>query len=103
MAADAIEVLRTLIFIQKEIPTRDGRWFFIRIMPYRTLEDRIEGLVITFINITDLKHAEIKLHETVQINRLLINSSSDAIIELSADFNILEFNREAENSFWKKP
>ncbi len=99
LAADAVEVLRTLIFIQKQIPTGDGRWFFIRIMPYRTLDDRIEGLVITFINITDLKHAEIKLHETVQINRLLINSSSDAIIELSADFTILEFNREAEKVF----
>ncbi len=101
LADDAIEVLRTLIFIQKQIPTRDGRWFFIRIMPYRTLDDRIEGLVITFINITDLKHAEIKLHETVQINRLLINSSSDAIIELSAEFNILEFNHEAEILFGK--
>ena len=101
LADDALEVLRTLIFIQKEIPTRDGRWFFIRIMPYRTLDDRIEGLVITFINITDLKHAEIKLNETVQINRLLINSSSDAIIELSADFNILEFNHEAEILFGK--
>ncbi len=51
LASDALEVLRTLVFIQKQIPTRDGRWFFIRIMPYRTLDDRIEGLVITFINI----------------------------------------------------
>ena len=101
LADDAIEVLRTLIFVQKQIPARDGRWFFIRIMPYRTLDDRIEGLVITFINITDLKHAEIKLNETVQINRLLINSSSDAIIELSDDFNILEFNHEAEILFGK--
>ena len=103
LAADAIEVLRTLVFIQKQIPTRDGRWFFIRIMPYRTLDDRIEGLVITFINISDLKRTEIKLHETDQINRLLINSSSDVIIELSADLNILEFNHEAEKSFRKKP
>jgi two-component system CheB/CheR fusion protein len=45
LADDALEVLRTLVFIQKQIPTRDGRWFFIRIMPYRTLDDRIEGLV----------------------------------------------------------
>jgi two-component system CheB/CheR fusion protein len=90
LADDASEVLRTLVFIQKQIPTRDGRWFFIRIMPYRTLDDRIEGLVITFINISDLKRAEIKLQEREQINRLLISSSSDVIIELSADLNILE-------------
>jgi two-component system CheB/CheR fusion protein len=101
LASDASEVLRTLVFIQKQIPTRDGRWFFIRIMPYRTLDDRIEGLVITFINITDLKLTEVKLHETEQITRLLINSSSDVIIELSTDLDILEFSREAEIFFEK--
>ena len=61
LAADASEVLRTLVFIQKQIATRDGRWFSIRIMPYRTFDDRIDGLVITFINISDLKQLEIKL------------------------------------------
>lgn len=101
LASDAVEVLRTLVFIEKQKPTRDGRWFFIRIMPYRTLDDRIEGLVITFINITDLKQTEVKLHETEQINRLLIKSSSDVIIELSADLDILEFSPEAEVFFGK--
>ena len=102
LASDALEVLRTLVFIQRQIPARDGRWFFIRIMPYRTLDDRIEGLVITFINISELKNVEVKLHETEQINRLLLNSSSDVIIELSTDFKILEFNPEAEKFFGKK-
>lgn len=102
LASDAIEVLRTLIFIQKQIPAKDGRWFLVRIMPYRTLDDRIEGLVITFINISDLKQTEIKLHETEQIKRLLINSSSEVIIELSTDFKILEFSPEAEKFFGKK-
>ena len=102
LAADALEVLRTLVFIQKQIPTRDGRWFFIRIMPYRTFDDRIDGLVITFINISDLKQVEVKLHETEQINRLLLNSSSDIIIKLSTDLKILEFNPEAEKFFGKK-
>jgi two-component system CheB/CheR fusion protein len=102
LATDALEVLRTLVFMQKQIPTRDGRWFFIRIMPYRTLDDRIEGLVITFINISDLKQVEVKLHETEQIKRLLMSSSSDVIIELSTDLNIMEFSPEAEKFFGKK-
>jgi two-component system CheB/CheR fusion protein len=102
LASDALEVLRTLIFIQKQIPTRDGRWFSIRIMPYRTLDDRIEGLVITFINITGLKQVEVKLHETEQMNRFLLNSSSDIIFELSTDLKILEFSPEAEKFFGKK-
>jgi two-component system CheB/CheR fusion protein len=102
LAADCIEVLRTLVFIQKPIPTKDGRWFSIRIMPYRTFDDRIDGLVITFFNISDLKKVEVKLHETEQMNRLLLNSSSDEIIKLSTDGKILEFNPEAEKFFGKK-
>jgi two-component system, chemotaxis family, CheB/CheR fusion protein len=102
LADDAMEVLRTLIFVQKQIPAKDGRWFTIRVMPYRTLDDRIDGLVITFINHSDLKHVELKLHETEQMNRLLLNSSSDIIIKLSSDWKILEFNHEAEKFFGKK-
>ncbi|MCK9423683.1 MAG: PAS domain-containing protein [Bacteroidales bacterium] len=102
LSADALEVLKTLVFIQKPIPTKDGRWFSIRIMPYRTIDDRIDGLVITFINISDLKKVELKLHETEQMNSLLLNSSSDIIIKLSTDGKILEFNPEAETFFGKK-
>jgi len=103
LAVDAIEVLRTLVFVQKQIPSKDEkRWFSIRIMPYRTFDDRIDGLVITFINITDLKQAEVKLHETEQLHRLLLNSSSDIILKLSTDWKILEFNHKAEKFFGKK-
>jgi two-component system CheB/CheR fusion protein len=102
LAADALEVLRTLIFIQKQISTKDGRWFSIRIMPYRTFDDRIDGLVITFINTSDIKQLEVELHETSQIHRLLLNSSSDVIIKLSTNSKILEFNPEAEKFFGKK-
>ncbi|TRZ74343.1 MAG: PAS domain S-box protein [Bacteroidetes bacterium] len=102
LATDALEVLRALVFIQKQIPAKDGRWFSIRIMPYRTFDDRIDGLVITFINLSDLKQVEVKLHETEQIHLLLLNSSSDVIIKLSPDWKILEFNPEAEKFFGKK-
>jgi two-component system, chemotaxis family, CheB/CheR fusion protein len=102
LSADALEVLRTLVFKQKQIPAKDGRWFSIRIMPYRTFDDRIDGLVITFVNNSDIKHLEGELLETDQMHRLILNSSSDVIIRLSADWKILEFNPEAEKFFGKK-
>ena len=43
------------------IVTNDQRWFNVRIMPYRTIDDRIDGLVITFTNITASKKLEIEL------------------------------------------
>jgi chemotaxis protein methyltransferase CheR/two-component system CheB/CheR fusion protein len=58
---DAKEVLRTLVFIEKQIQTRDGRYFKVRIMPYRTQDNVIAGVVITFIDITETKKLEAQL------------------------------------------
>ncbi|NTU68585.1 MAG: chemotaxis protein CheB [Chlorobiaceae bacterium] len=58
---DAKEVLRTLVFSEKQVPATDGRWFNVRIMPYRTQENRIDGLVITFNDISLAKHLEKQL------------------------------------------
>ncbi len=102
LAIDAAQVLNTLIFIQKQIPAVDNSWFLTRIMPYRTLDDRIDGLVITFINITDLKQTESKLGEAEQLNNFLLNSSSEILIKLSVERKILEFNPEAEKFFGKR-
>ena len=99
---DALKVLETLYFIKKQVSAKDGRWFSIRIMPYRTLDDKIDGVVITFFNISDLKEVEVKLHETEQMNHYLMNSTSEIIIKLSTDWNILGVNLAAEKFFGKK-
>ena len=58
---DARKVLRALTSIEKQVGARDGRWFNVRIMPYRTLDDRLDGVVITFTDITAGKRLEAKL------------------------------------------
>ena len=60
---DAFQVLKSLKFIETATETNDGRWFNVRIMPYRTLNDQIDGLVITFSDITIAKKIELKLKE----------------------------------------
>ena len=59
----ARKVLKDLAFHETAIDTQDKRWFNVRIMPYRTLDDRIDGLVMTFTDITLSKKLEIKLKE----------------------------------------
>jgi PAS domain-containing protein len=55
---DALATLRTLAFSEKQILATDGRWFTVRIMPYRRLDNMIDGLVITFVDITATKELE---------------------------------------------
>jgi two-component system CheB/CheR fusion protein len=64
LAEDAREVLRSLVFNEQSIAASDGRWFSVRIMPYRTLDNRIDGVVITFVDITVAKTLEAKLRAT---------------------------------------
>ncbi|NTV70275.1 MAG: PAS domain-containing protein [Azonexaceae bacterium] len=58
---DARNVLRTLAFCEKQITSNDGCWYTVRIMPYRTLENVIDGVVITFIDISEAKRLEAEL------------------------------------------
>ncbi len=69
MPDDIRDVLQTLVFVEKQVTTPDGRWFLTRIMPYRTLEDKIDGVVITFTDITIAKTLEMELrraHDEVE-------------------------------------
>ncbi|EGM78347.1 methylase of chemotaxis methyl-accepting protein [Rheinheimera sp. A13L] len=60
---DAQDTLRTLVFSEKQIPTSDERWFTVRIMPYRRLDNVIDGVVITLVDISTTKKLEAALRE----------------------------------------
>jgi two-component system CheB/CheR fusion protein len=62
---DIQQVLQTLVFADKEMTTHDGRWFRIRIMPYRTQENWIDGVVITLIDICEIKKLETELRSKI--------------------------------------
>jgi two-component system CheB/CheR fusion protein len=89
LAEDTQKVLRTLVFVEKQIAARDGRWFTVRIMPYRTQDNRIAGVVITFVDITVAKKLEAALrkaqselqtryvHQTVKLGKSQKNLQSE--------------------------
>lgn len=69
LLANASEVLRTLKPVEHEISDKDGRYYLARISPYRTLDDKIQGVVLTFVDINE--------HERKQgqdLQRRLVNS-----------------------------
>jgi two-component system CheB/CheR fusion protein len=51
-----LEVINTVIVKEREVQDREGRWYSLRILPYKTLEDAIEGAVLTLVDINDLKN-----------------------------------------------
>lgn len=65
MIEETKEVLRTLVFSERQIATTDSCWYSVRIMPYRTMEDVIGGAVITFTNITEAKSLEAELRAEI--------------------------------------
>jgi two-component system, chemotaxis family, CheB/CheR fusion protein len=71
MADDAVKVMKTLVLLETQVPGKDGQWFNVRIMPYQRSDNKTDGLVITFINISDLKRVEEELHEKEQLMRAL--------------------------------
>jgi len=102
LAEDALEVLRTLATVEKQVAAGDGHWFMVRIMPYRTLENMINGVVLTFTNISSAKQQEQQLKEASMMLRALVQSASFVIICLSDEGTILEFNPEAERLLGRK-
>jgi two-component system CheB/CheR fusion protein len=58
---DCRQVLKTLVPVKKEVKDDEGRWYLRRTTPYRTSEDRIDGVIITFVDITYIKEAERKM------------------------------------------
>ncbi len=64
LVEDAKEVLRNLIPKEMEVETKKGRWFDMRILPYRTIDNVIDGVVITFVDITDRRVIEDELRKS---------------------------------------
>ena len=58
LSVDIRRVLDRLERVERELETKDGRWHLLRIVPYRTSDERIDGVVLTFVDITERKKSE---------------------------------------------
>ena len=93
---DVRNVLRTLVYTEREVATRDGRWFIVRIMPYRTLENMIDGVVITFTDVTTSRTLEAKLKESLVLYLAPFEKIAEGVILQDSDGDIAFVNAAAE-------
>jgi len=101
LTADVREVLDSLVPKEVEVQTQTGTWYLLRIRPYRTLENVIEGAVITFTEITEIKKAQAALRESEDLRRLavVVRDAHDAIAVQDLEGRILAWNPGAERMY----
>ncbi|MDN7024080.1 PAS domain-containing protein [Methanoculleus sp. FWC-SCC1] len=103
LRADVREVLDSLQVRTKQVQTRDGRWFEMRIVPYRTEENRIEGVVVTFIDIAPLKDLESSLRRARTYAESVVATVHEPLAVLDADLRIVSANRSFSTLFRLAP
>ena len=94
LVADAKGVLDTLIPKDVDVQTTEGAWYTMRIQPYRTLDNVIEGAVITFVDITEVVRTRDALRKANEMLRLavVVRDAHDAITVQDLDGRILAWN-----------
>jgi two-component system CheB/CheR fusion protein len=80
LAQNARQVLQDLAPIEREVQTRDGRWQMLGVRPYRTIDNRIDGVVVTFFDITDLRRATEQVRASEQAYRALFETMSEGLV-----------------------
>ncbi len=100
LVEDVQAVLDDLIPREAEVQVREGTWYLMGIRPYRTLENVIEGVVITFVDITEQKRMREALQESETLRHLavVVRDSNDAVTVQDLEGRILAWNRRRSGS-----
>ncbi|WP_308812399.1 ATP-binding protein [Variovorax sp. WS11] len=97
---DVIHVLTTLQPVEREVASIDGRWYLMRVSAYRTNEDRIDGAVLNFIDVTERRAAQEQVRARDERLRLVAESTKDfAVITLDTAGCVTGWNKGAELMF----
>ncbi|MGC1401592.1 MAG: PAS domain-containing protein, partial [Thermodesulfobacteriota bacterium] len=100
---EAQAVLDSLVPREFEVKTIGDEWFLIRIMPYRTLENVVQGVVLTFNDISGLKKIEKEIREARQYAESIVDTVREPLIILDGDFKVISAGRSFYQNFQVKP
>ncbi len=94
LQADARTVLDTLLPLEVDVQTTEAQWYTLRILPYRTLDNVVEGVVITFVDITEIVRTRVALREANELLRLavVVRDAFDAITVQDLEGRTLAWN-----------
>jgi two-component system, chemotaxis family, CheB/CheR fusion protein len=99
LVADAQRVLDSLVPIVKEVKTIDRTWFLARILPYRTLDNVIEGVVLTFTDITDIKQAQEAAQSAREYSECIVDTITQPLVIMDDRLEVVSANRSFYSAF----
>jgi len=106
---DIKAVIQTLIFKEAQVQTGDGCWYLMRIMPYRTLDNMVGGVVVTFIEITSVKRLEASLRENEVVQEAcrfaegIVETIRAPLLVVDAGLRVVSANRSFYRTFQVSP
>ena len=106
---DIKAVLQTLVFKEAQVPAKDGRWYLMRIIPYRTLDNIIGGAVATFTEITSVKRLEASLREneilqeSCRFAESIVETIREPLLILDAGLRVVSANLSFYRTFQVSP
>ncbi|QDL36869.1 chemotaxis protein CheB [Rhodoferax sediminis] len=86
-------VLETLVPYEREARTADGTWYLVRIQPYRTLDNVIEGVVLTFTDISKRVAAEAEVREAKKFAEAIVDTVREPLVVLDASLKVISASR----------
>jgi two-component system, chemotaxis family, CheB/CheR fusion protein len=99
---EAKEVLDRLATKEMEVRNNEGRSYLSRIMPYRTVDDLVDGVVITFTDITESKRALVQ-QEMLEYLKSIVATVRDSLVVLDGDLKVITASRSFYQTFQVQP
>ena len=103
LAGDARAMLRDLSSTEREVRSGSGSWYLMRMRPYRTVEDRIDGVVVTFVDIGERRRTADALRESEARMRAVIDGVADSIVTINEGGIIQSVNAATTKMFGYAP
>jgi two-component system CheB/CheR fusion protein len=96
-------VLKDLRAIEKDVHRADGSWYTMRCLPYRTLNNRIDGVVFTFTDVTRLKRSEELMQQARRFAESIVDTLREPLLVLDANLRVVSANRACYRIFQVTP
>ena len=103
LLTDAAQVLEHLVPIDVEVQAEDGKWFIRRILPYRTQDKKIDGVVITFSDVTDLKALQQATQSAQRFAESIVGTVREPMLVLDDQFQVIKASRSFLRTFDTTP